>query len=116
MEGETRVKRPMMMPPSTSERTMRPETRVRGRRAVTRDDDADAIAVVNEPGWSPNDVARVSRGIRASRHRPAAAFRRVSAPFLLRLVNPRKKTRGPHRGPASRPARDDVGRAPCARG
>ena len=82
MEGETRVKRPMMMPPSTSERTMRPETRVRGRRAVTRDDDADAIAVVNEPGWSPNDVARVSRGIRASRHRPAAAFRRVSAPFL----------------------------------
>ena len=114
MEGETRVKRPMMMPPSTSERTMRPETRVRGRRAVTRDDDADAIAVVNEPGWSPNDVARVSRGIRASRHRPAAAFRRAIS--CLRLVNPRKKTRGPHRGPASRPARDDVGRAPCARG
>jgi hypothetical protein len=49
---------------------------------VTRDDDADAIAVVNEPGWSLNDAARVSRGIRASRHRPAAAFRRVSAPFL----------------------------------
>jgi hypothetical protein len=72
---------------------------------VTRDDDADGIAVVNEPGWSPNDVARVSRGIRASHHRPAAAFRRVSAPFLLRLVNPRKKKpeghiatrhRGPH--------------------
>jgi len=71
---------------------------------VTRDDDADAIAVVNEPGWSPDDVARVSRGIRASRHRPAAAFRRVSAPFLAcGLWTLEKKPEGHiaarHRGP-----------------